>query len=535
MSTTRGRTPRRHHLRALAALAAAGCLVACGGPGDTSGAAAGPPRPGGELRIALTADPTCLDPQQTGQLAALEVSRELVDTLTDQDPATGKIVPWLAESFSTSPDARTFDFVLRAGVTFSDGTPVDSAAVKATFDKLITLPANGAPAYIRGYTGTTVIDARHFTVGFNAPNAQFLQATSGAGLGILSPATAAVPLADRCRGRFVGSGPFVLDHYTANQEIVIRRRDGYAWPSSRSRNAAAAYLDSVRFLFVPEAGARSGALSSGQVQVAEQVQPTDQQQFAGNGFRLLTSLSPGVVPPLSLNHAGILADERVRRALLIGIDRRELVDTVFGANSRPATSVLASTTPFYADRSADLTFDPKAAGALLDSAGWLPGPDGIRVRNGQPLTLNWLIPAPMPAANEQVQQQLRKLGVDVRLDAVAPPKYVEQQQAGKFDITAVAVTRADPDVLRNLFWSKGSNLWHLPPSPLDTFLEQQAAATTDAARQAAVDGAVDWILGHADTVPLYESPLVHGVADGVQDLEADASTRLDLHDAWLSG
>ncbi len=66
-----------------------------------------------------------------------------------------------------------------------------------------------------------------------------------------------------------------------------------------------------------------------------------------------------------------------------------------------------------------------------------------------------------------------------------PAKYVEQQSAGNFDLTAVAVTRADPDVLRNLFYSKGQNLWHLPPSRLDTYLEQQLAAGSDAERQQA--------------------------------------------------
>jgi peptide/nickel transport system substrate-binding protein len=487
---------------------------------------------GGTLSVAMPADPTCLDPQQTGQLVSLDIARSLVDTLTDQDPKTGKIVPWLAESFTVTDKARKFTFVLRAGMTFSDGTPVDAESVKASFDNLSKLPANGAPAYIRGYTGTTVTDARNLTVNFSTSNAQFLQATSGAGLGILSKSTAAKPLPDRCRGDFVGSGPFVLDHYTANQEVVLKKRPDYAWPSSLSANKGAANLDEVRFLFVPEAGARTGLLRSGQVQAAESIQPTDQDSFAGNGFQLLTAASPGVVPPLSLNHKGILADQRVRQALLTGIDRQELVNTVLGTRYRPATSVLASTTPFYTPTD-KLRFDPNASRRLLDEAGWVPGSDGIRVKDGQRLSLNWLIPAPMPPANEYVQQQLHKLGVEVKLNAVPPAKYTEQQSAGNFDITAVAVSRADPDVLRNLFYSKGQNLWHLPASELDTYLEQQGAAETDEVRQDAVTKAIHWILDHADTVPLYEGSLVHGASGQVKNLTMDASTRLTLHSAQV--
>ncbi|MGW0806787.1 ABC transporter substrate-binding protein [Nonomuraea sp. NPDC002799] len=511
----------------LALLALTGSLAACA---ESSGAT----DPGGTLRVGMPADPACLDPQQTGQLVTLDISRSLVDTLTDQDPRTGKIVPWLATAFSASDDARSFTFTLREGVTFSDGTPLDAHAVKATFDRLAKLPANGAAAYLHGYQGTTVVDARNLHVDFDAANAQFLQATSGTGLGILSTATAGTPLADRCRGRFVGSGPFVLDHYAANQEVVLKRRPGYAWPSSLATTKGAARLAEVAFVFIPEAGARTGALSSRQVQVAENVQPADQDTFTKDGFRLLVSQAPGLVPPLSLNHAGVLADERVRQALLVAIDRADLVKTMLSSRFKPATGVLATTTPQYVDQSDKLRYDPAAAEKLLGEAGWLPGPGGIRVKNGKPLTLNWLIPAPMPPVNEYVQQQLRKVGVDVQLNAVPPTKYVERQQAGDFDLTAVAITRADPDVLRSVFYSKSANLWHLPPSKLDSYLEQQAAATSDTARGEAVTKAAEWIIDHAHTVPLYENTLVHGLSDKVKDLETDASTRLDLHDAWLA-
>ncbi|ROO89001.1 peptide/nickel transport system substrate-binding protein [Actinocorallia herbida] len=512
--------------RALAALAPLLLLPACAA--DSSPAAEA------VLQIALPADPGCLDPQQTGQLAALDVSRSLVDTLTDQDPETGEIVPWLAQEFTASADGRSFTFVLREGVTFSDGTPLDAAAVKATFDRLIKFPANGAPAYLRGYQGTKVADSRNFTVAFDAPNAQFLQATSGAGFGILSPKTAAADPAERCRGSFVGSGPFVLDHYTANQEVVLKRREGYAWPSSLAANDGAAKVAGARFVFVPEAGARTGALSSGQVAVAQNIQEADRARFQSGGFQLLTKAVPGLVPPLSLNHAGVLGDRRLREALLLGVDRQALVDTVLGAQFRPATSVLSSTTPFYADRADRLRHDPDRAKALLDEAGWKPGADGIRAKDGAPLKLVWLIPAPTPPVNELVQQQLRALGIDVELRAVPPAKYVEQQQKGEFDLTAVAVTRADPDVLRNIFSTKGANLWHLPSSELDTFLDQQASATDGKARQEAVDKAVTWILDHADTVPLYENSLVHAVSDKVKGLRLDASARLGLHDVELS-
>ncbi|CAO5184269.1 peptide/nickel transport system substrate-binding protein [Frankia sp. AiPs1] len=504
-----------------------------GGSGAAGATGSGSARAGGILRIAADADPGCLDPQQTGQLQTLDVARGLVDSLTDQDPKTGAIVPWLAKSWTISPDAKQFTFVLRTGATFSDGSPVDGQAVKATFDRLSKLPPNGAPAYIKGYTGTTVTDATHVTVGFSQPNSQFLQATSTTGFGILSVATASRPLADRCRGQYVGSGPFVLKSYTPNRGVTIARRAGYAWASARAVNTGTAHLDEVDFTFVSEDGARTGSLSSGQAQIGENIQPSDQDQFDGGSASLLRMSAPGLVPPLSLNHRGILADERVRQALLKGIDRSALVSTVFNASYKPATSVLSSTTPLYVNQKDKLGFDRAGSEKLLTEAGWAPGKDGIRVKDGKSLALTWLIPAPMPPADEAVQQQLRTIGVDVRLQAVPPAQYVSKQNAGEFDITAVGVTRADPDVLRNIFSTKGSNLWHLTPSVLDTYLEQEVTATNQADRQHAVTAAVTWILDHADTVPLYENAVVHGVSTKVHGLLLTASTQLDLHEAWL--
>jgi peptide/nickel transport system substrate-binding protein len=527
--------PRQHRRILLAAVlfSLAGPAVACSTASTVAPGGSGTPVTGGDLKIGLTADPTCLDPAQSSQLSTLDISRSLVDTLTDQDPRTGRIVPWLATSFAATDGARKFTFTLRQGPTFSNGTPVDAEAVKATFDRLATFPGTGSSSYLVGYTGTTVTDARHVTVTFASPNAQFLQATSTAGFGIMSTSSAARSPQDRCRGDFVGSGPFVLDHYTANQDVVLRKRASYAWPSSLSPNRGAAHLDRVTFLFVPDGGARTTALRSGQIQVAENVQPTDQDQFTGGGFHLLVRSLPGLVPPMSLNQSGILGDERVRRALLTGINRTELVDSVLNHSYRPATGPLSSTTPFYVNTGAELAYDPAHSRSLLDAAGWRSGPDGVRVKNGKQLALDWLIPAPLPLADQYVQQQLRKIGVLIKLDVVPAARYVEQQAAGSFDISSVGVSRADPDVLRAVFSSAGANLWHLPHSRLDTYLDQEAAATSDAARKAAVTNAVKWIIGHADTVPLYENAQVHAVSDQVEHLVLDASARLDLHDAWL--
>src|SRR5439155_5973175 len=97
---------------AVAALALTACSSAAApATGSTT------PVAGGTLRWGLQADPVCLDPRQGGLTASLTITRSVVDSLTDQDPDTGEIRPWLASSWETSADASSFTFHLRDDVT----------------------------------------------------------------------------------------------------------------------------------------------------------------------------------------------------------------------------------------------------------------------------------------------------------------------------------------------------------------------------------------------------------------------------------
>ncbi|MCX6492290.1 MAG: ABC transporter substrate-binding protein, partial [Rhodococcus sp.] len=128
-------------------------LAGCAGGAATTAADAGPAQPGGTLRYGLSGAPTCSDPAQSGTNQTIYVTRQVVDSLTDQNPETGEIEPWLAERWEVGPDAKSFTFTLKDGVTFSDGTVLDAAAVKANFDAIIGLGAAKAPLAASYLTG----------------------------------------------------------------------------------------------------------------------------------------------------------------------------------------------------------------------------------------------------------------------------------------------------------------------------------------------------------------------------------------------
>lgn len=527
---------------AAAVLALPLLLTACAAAGTESAADAGPPKAGGTLRLGISSAPDCLDPQQVATNASINVARQLVDSLTDQDKKTGEITPWLAQKWEINADSTAFTFHLRPGATFSDGSPVDAAAVKASFDgiKALGTKAQLGYGYLAAYKASTVVDPQTVRLEFSAPSAQFLQASSTVSLGVLAPAAFKKTPEQRCQGDgLIGSGPFVFESFKQNQEIVLAKRKGYAWGSSLFKHRGEAYLDKIDYKIVPEPGVRTGSLASGQLDAATDIQPVDEPQFTGGGFSENIRANPGVVFNLHANTTrGVLADEKVRQAVLKGVDRTEVVNTVLTTNYKAATSILGSATPLYTDLSAQLAYDRKGAAALLDGDGWVPGADGIRVKNGQPLSAS-VVFSPVFNQNrsvlELIQQQLRKIGFDLKIEQHTTAETTQIQLSGNYDFLWYNVTRADPDILRGQFSTKAGNRSRLAPgNPLDVALDAQSSTVDDAKRAPAADEAQKLIVEHAYAIPVFELSQVVAIGSQAHGVDFEASSRLQLFDAWLS-
>ena len=514
-------------------------LTACGSGGGDSGSGSGQPKSGGTLTFAVGSDAGCVDPQQVASNETIYSVRQIVDSLTDQDPKTGKIVPWLAKSWDISSDATTFTFHLRSGVTFSDGSKLSAQVVKDNFDAVPKLGALGtlAEGYLSGVKSTTVVDPLTIKVTFSQPNTQFLQATSTHSLGIESSASVKKTPQQKCSDGVIGSGPFVLKQYVQNQSITLAKRTGYAWGSSRWSRKGEAYLDKLVFKVVPEAGVRAGSLQSSQVDAISSVGKANEAALKGGQVNLQRRANPGVVFGLGLNNSRpALKDARVRQAILFAVDRQQIADTVFPTGTQPATSVLAHTTPDYADLASGLTFDAAKAKSLLDSAGWKTGSDGIRTKGGKKLslTVKWFPNASTnQPALELIQQQLKAVGVDVVLKQLQVTQFAPTLQSGDFDAVWGNVTRADPDILRSSFSTKLANFYHLPASSLDTALSEQAATVDAAKRRQLVTQAQQSLVQNAYYLPVVELQTQLGVSKKVHDLNFDASSRLQLHDTWI--
>jgi peptide/nickel transport system substrate-binding protein len=540
---SRPRRPRRT-LRLLAAfaLAAAATLAGCStGTAGPEGSTSHTPVSGGTLTFGLSLDPVCLDPHQADLSDALYAIRPLVDSLTDQNPKTGAVVPWLAQTWQVNANATDFTFHLRPGVTFSDGTPVNAQSVKDNLNDIVALGAKApeGSSYLAGYKDTLVLGNLTAEVQFSKPDAQFLQATSTITLGLLAESTLAEPAGNRCRSGIVGSGPFTLSSYTPNSSVVEARRAGYGWSSSLAAHNGPAYLSQLVFKVLPESSVRTGALESGQIDGIGFVAPQDQQGIVAQGYDGMVSTNPGVAAGLEANpdpDRPIVGDTAVRQAVQLAVNRQQLVSTVLGSDYQPATSVLAHTTLDYTDLSADLAYDPSRAEQLLTADGWVPGPNGYRTKNGTELTLKviWgLTFAPDESLLQLLQQELKQVGVNLVLDEVSGAQFLSAYESGDYDFFWGGTSRADPDILR-LKFSTADPAAGSPRAQLDGLLAEQAAAADPTVRASVVSQAQRIIVGEGYAIPVYEQSTIIDLASDVHGFAFDASSWPRFYDVWIS-
>ncbi|NLT29278.1 MAG: TIGR04028 family ABC transporter substrate-binding protein [Propionibacterium sp.] len=544
-----------------AAVAALGALslfalTACGGAADGADQEpAGDPVTGGSLTYLEAVPHDSLYPPAGGFYPNGGLVNQITDRLVYQNPETLEFEPWIATEWSVNDDATEYSFTIRDDVTFSDGTKLDAAAVAANFDLYGTGdPQRGLQVSeaVNNYERSEVIDDTHVVFHFSAPSPGFLQATSTINSGLLSPATLEGGFEDFGAGNgteVIGSGPFVVESEKVGAEVVLVAREDYAWAPESSPNQGRPYLDRITYVITPESGVRVGALTSGQGDVARQIAATDEPAVTGAGAELLAPQTRGVNNGLNLRFRHeFLSDINVRRALSLGTNRQEIVDTLFTDNYPLATSVLGATALGYEDLSGKLEHDPEQARELLDEAGWTLGADGIREKDGKKLTLVVNEAKPQPRSFDVMtlvsQQWKTELGIDLqilRADSGTATQAI--QDADQMQVYHSMVGRADLDVIKSQYHSVNRNvLLNRDPADdsigdpeLETLLETVASTADGDARIKASQDVQEYLLDQYYVIPLFEEPQVFALnPQVVHGFETEAIGRPSFHNTWVT-
>lgn len=495
---------------------------------------------GGVLDFGIVVNPGCIDMHQVTLFDALYVMRQVVESLTYEDPDTGEIVPHLAESWDVNEDATEFTFELRDDVTFSDGSPFNAEVAAANIDELHAMGAlaSRASTYLTSYAGSEVVDEYTVRFTFDEPNAPFLSNVASVNLGMVSLGTLENDPEERCQGDIVGTGPFVLDNYTQDVEINLSKREGYDWPSEAHGHTGEALLDGINFLIMPESGVRVGALSSGQVDGIMGVQVQDEAQVEAADGEVLSRVNPGTTMQLGVNtQSPVMSDENVRLAVQHAIDRQVIVETVLSSHFSASTSVLAPNVPGWVDSSELFAYDVGESERLLDEAGWMMGDDGVRSRDGEPLAIEIVY---MSVNNfnqntmELAQEQLGEIGFDVTLREILGTQWPDVRSAYDWDLFLVNNTDADAIAIGALFWSHLVNLANLEPgNPLDVLLDEQMTQADVSERQETLAQIQELMLTSGYSIPVFDLVQVIGVSGDVEGVTFDSGSRAVFYGASL--
>ncbi|MBV7456919.1 TIGR04028 family ABC transporter substrate-binding protein [Acidovorax sp. sif1233] len=532
----------------------AGCSKQASEPAASTSAAADQPVQGGTLVYLEQQAHTNLYPPAGGFYPNGGILNQITDKLTYQDPKTLQIQPWIAESWTVNDTATEYTFKLKKGVTFSDGTPLDAAAVARNYDtyglgnKELKLPVSEV---INNYDKSEVVDPLTVKFYFKKPSPGFLQGTSVIGSGLVSLATLARPFEELGDAtKIIGSGPFVVTAETLGKELTLTARKDYAWGPAQHAHQGRARLDEIKLVVTPEDSVRIGALLSGQAGFIRQVQAYDEKRVLDQKFAIYAPSTRGVNNSVVFRPDNTLvADVKVRQALLHATNTKEIVQTLFSANYPQATSVIASTALGYVNLSAKLGYDEAKAKQLLDDAGWKLNANGLREKDGKELVLAAYESPPQPQNKETLQlvaQQWAKVGVKLNvLAGDSGSRVVDNLDPEKTPVSPGMVGRADPDVIksnyyptnRNVLLQKGgvsSKVKAFEDTQLNGLLDAIAAETDAAKRLALTADVQNYLIDQAYVIPVFEEPQAFAGSPSVKGVGFEAVGRPSFYGTWIA-
>lgn len=474
---------------ALAALVAS----ACSGGGNTSsstgpqggGLVAGKPHYGGELRIGSGAAniKTMLSMYADTQGAA-DMLGFMYDGLTNQDE-NFKVVPWLAQSWTISPDGRTYTFHLRHDAKWSDGAPLTSADFMFEH-ALETNPASNAP-YASDWAVVQSMSAPDkWTLVYHLfrPNAPFLSTIGSLPHAPLpvhvygNVAPAQMEHLDLSK-HLITSGSYLLQEWKPDDHLIMV--SNHNWWHGRP------YIDRIYFKEYLSDPATQVAIKNGDVDTEFNLTTPDWLALKDDPkFLLIHNYSDNWnwwVPNLT---TPILADLQVRRAMMYGYDRVTEATKLFHGEDIPVFSPIPLAQRWALDPSTlhAYPYDPKKAMQILDADGWKMGPDGYRHKNGKTLEIQTNLIAGNDVGEkdfELFQANMQAIGMKLDAHQLEFNVYFDQEAKGQFELDGGGFGGGgDPDVFQFLS-SKA-----LPPNGLNysRYVNPKMDALIEQAREA---------------------------------------------------
>jgi peptide/nickel transport system substrate-binding protein len=460
------------------------------------------PKPGGEIVTVVSTDPPSLNTiVDSDWIAAQITEHRIYESLVDTDPydhPNYRHRPCLAQSWEISADKLTYTFRLRRDVSWHDGQQFTAKDVIATFDKV--QDPNTKAMHIRAYTrdleSYRALD--DYTVQFRFKQPYFLVMD---GIFADVPIQPAHRIASLSGSQYneaasnainrapIGTGPFRFESWQANQHISLRRHDKY-W-------GRAPYVERVVFRIVKESTIALELAGRNEIDVLPSIRAEQwvRMQEGDIGRYYQRSLFHGAnYSWIGYNeNRRLFADKRLRRALTLLIDRPGIIQSLQHGLAR------ATTCHFYADSQAcdpdlkPLPYDPAAAAALLDEAGWqFVNGQSIRRNGAERLSFSLMLPAGSEDAARMatlIKESLLRAGIDMRLQRVEWSAFVKRLRDRDFDACALGWSNSSPRSDPTQIWHSssiagGSNYIGYSSLQVDALIEKARGELDDDRRNA---------------------------------------------------
>jgi peptide/nickel transport system substrate-binding protein len=381
---------------------------------------------------------------------------------------------------------------LRDGVTFHDGEPFNSEAVKYMMDSVHdpAAPTVITPGAYGFYESTEAPDDLTVVINLSAAWAPLIDAFSFSYRPV-SPA-AGEQFGEDLGQNPVGTGPFKFQEWVPNSHVTIVNNPDYNWPAPGFQHEGPAYLEEVTFRLIPESAPRVAALENDEAQVIEVLPQQDAERIKNDSdFEVIVGITPGIPYGYGINVRKPPTDElAVRQAMNWAIDQDSVARTVFGPLQslgafQPAYSVLVPQTFGYEPAADEVyDYDPEMAMQVLEEAGWTVGDDGIREKNGQKLEVLMATWETL-GVEEVIQAQFREVGIDwqIRVNPVVATNEAARRE--EVHSSPLPAARSDPNVLA-FFHSRnqgtGFNFIFHSNARLDELLDAGASEPDEDAR-----------------------------------------------------
>jgi peptide/nickel transport system substrate-binding protein len=496
---------------------------------------------GGTLTIGRPTDPVALDPALETTAPGAWVYFNILEPLLVLDHNMN-ITYKLATDHKVLSSQKV-RFTLRKNVKFHDGTPFNAEAVKFTFEKAYKSQPQARWASLAGpIDRVDVIDDYTVDIITKEPYGPILRSMAMSYTGILSPAAVKKMGQDFPRNP-VGTGPFKFKEWKTNDRITLVRNDDYWGPK--------AYLDQVVFRVIPEEGARTLALKTGEVDFIIHVAPAEIANFEKDKAFTVHKASGLQVLQVGFNcEKPPVDDPKVRQALSCAVNVDYIIKHILEGSATRAKSYISPGVLGYKDMGLEklYPYDKAKAVALLAEAGWKPGPDKIMRKGDQKLTLSYLAPRGRymkdAEVTEAVQAMFKEIGVEANVQFGEWGSVFSQLRSAKFDhhmfTFAWITTNADGDYsLYNLFHSKGA-----PPASWNTYryanpkvdkLVEEARDSLDTKKREKLYGDVqDLLAKDMPLIPIYNSNMIYVSRNYVKGFKAHSvEYNLGFAETWL--